>query len=150
MLRESPAVRGCRTGGVGQRRAPLPIPCLEDSDCDGHPAWFVHALTGSCRRTRRSSRRASRTASRRPACRPHFRRRGCGDAHPYTDAGPSERWPTTLTASRREFRGERQAPPPVAALARRRFVVARFLRGGAWRSSTWAMCSSTTRSASAG
>lgn len=28
--------------------------------------------------------------ARRPACRPHFRRRGCGDAHPYTDAGPSE------------------------------------------------------------
>ncbi len=31
-----------------------------------------------------------RDRARRPACRPHFRRRGCGDAHPYTDAGPSE------------------------------------------------------------
>ncbi|VDB02115.1 mph(A)_2_U36578 [Klebsiella pneumoniae] len=44
-------------------------------------------------------------------------------------------------------RGERQAPPPVA-LARRRFVVARFsvvVHGDL----TWAMCSSTTRSASA-
>ena len=84
---ESPAVRGAGLAR-GQRRAR----CLSHArrlDCDGHPAWFVHARLGRAAGLG-GLRGELRDRARRPACRPHFRRRGCGDAHPYTDAGPSE------------------------------------------------------------
>ncbi len=63
-------------------------PMLEDST-----AMVIQLVrprpTGSCRRTRRSSRRASRPRS--PPCMPSpFPPPWMRDAHPYTDAGPSE------------------------------------------------------------
>ncbi|ASN33072.1 hypothetical protein B9130_26725 (plasmid) [Shigella sonnei] len=72
---ESPAVRGAGLAR-GQRRAR----CLSHArrlDCDGHPAWFVHARLGRAAGLG-GLRGELRDRARRPACRPHFRRRGCG------------------------------------------------------------------------
>ncbi|WP_447286353.1 phosphotransferase [Klebsiella pneumoniae] len=79
----------------------LPIPCSK-TRLRWSSAWFVHARLGRAAGLG-GLRGELRDRARRPACRPHFRRRGCPDAHPYTDAGPSGRWPTALDRVRREF-----------------------------------------------
>ena len=124
-------------------------PMLEDSDCDGHPARFVHARLGRAAELGGFAESFATALAALHAV-PGFRRRGCGMLIRYTDAGRQKVRPTTLTASDAEFVVNDKAPPLVAALARRRIVVCNFSMVVHGRSLRGPCALSTTRSASAG
>ncbi len=88
---------------------------------------------GSCRRTPGGLRGELGDRARRLACRPHFRRRGCGDAI-RTPTQARRKVADDVDRVRREFVVNDKRLHRWQRWPRRRFVVARFLRGGAWRS----------------
>ncbi len=116
---------------VLQRRACWPIPCSK-TRLRWSSAWFVHARLGRAAAPWEVSRGELRDCARRPACRLISAARDADVITVHPTRGPSKVLLDDVDRVRRE--SGVHVFPPVAALARRRFVVHRFLRGGAWRS----------------